>query len=148
LHFQGISTIIISDYKLLKNTTKRLHMLMHTSKRLPNAQSQYDEDSWSGLWVLIFGVWRSSKSNVDLQLPSSFLLIQGVEFWLTFLQIFWLISCACDTLIHVQTLFNFNLWFCTLEHILANPIVLQYFVIIKTLEKLYKNQICSNRRHY
>jgi len=40
--------------------------------------------------------------------------------------------------IHAQTLLKLNLWSCTLEHILAYLIVLKYFVIIKTLEELYK----------
>jgi hypothetical protein len=43
------------------------------------------------------------------------------------------------SLIHVHTLLSFNIWSCILEHILAYPIVFQYFVIIKTLEKLYKD---------
>jgi len=35
---------------------------------------------------------------------------------------------------------NLNLYFCTFNHILAYLIVLQYFVIIKTLEALNKFQ--------
>jgi len=89
------------------------------------------------LWVFC-----SSESDAYLQLLSSFFLIQGVDFWFTFLQIFYhslfSFSCASDILIHVHNIFNFNLCSCTLEHILANPIVFQYFVIIKTLEELYK----------
>jgi len=57
---------------------------------------------------------------------------------LTFLQIFYHSLLAFDALIHVQILLNFILWSCTLEHILTHPIFLQYFVIIKTLEELYK----------
>jgi len=48
-------------------------------------------------------------------------------------------SCSFDAFIHVQTLLNFNIWSCILEHILTYLIVLQYFVIIKTLEELYKS---------
>jgi len=34
LHFQGIFTIITQDYNLLKYTSKRLHLLNHTRKKL------------------------------------------------------------------------------------------------------------------
>jgi len=43
------------------------------------------------------------------------------------------------SLMHFQTLLNFNIWSCILEHILTYPIVFQYFVIIKTLQELYKD---------
>jgi len=43
------------------------------------------------------------------------------------------------SLMHVQTLLNFNIWLCIFEHKLTYPIVFQYFVIIKTLEKFYKD---------
>ena len=69
-------------------------------------------------------------------------LIQDVDFWLTFLPIFYrgLLSlfCASDALIHVNYLVEYIIWSCTLEQILVYPIVLQYFVIFKTFEELYK----------
>jgi hypothetical protein len=43
---------------------------------------------------------------------------------------------------------NLILWSCRLEHILAYPIVLLYFFIIKTSEALYKTHFGSNIHHY
>jgi len=37
LHFQEIFTIITTNYKMLKDTTKRLPILKYTTKRLSNA---------------------------------------------------------------------------------------------------------------
>jgi len=71
-----------------------------------------------------------------------FLLIQWVDFWLTFHHIFYhsllSFSCVSDALILAQYFDRYICWSCTLEQILVYPIVLQYFVMIKTLEELYK----------
>jgi len=72
----------------------------------------------------------------------------SVDFWLTFLRILYQsfnFFCVSDALIYVQTLINFNLRSYTLKHILVYPLVLQYFVIIKTLEALYKSIFFSTR---
>lgn len=47
-----------------------------------------------------------------------------INLWLTFLQIFYQVfrfSCASDAFIYVHNLVYFNLWYCTLEHILTYP---------------------------
>jgi len=71
-----------------------------------------------------------------------FLLIQDIDFWLIFFEIFYhsLLSFfgAYDALIHVQYNDGCIIWYCTLKQISVYLIVLQYFVIIKTLEELHK----------
>jgi hypothetical protein len=93
-----------------------------------------------------FRVFYSSQSD-DLQILISSLWVQ-LFFWSKMLTSDWPFfrsstksfnfSCASVALIYVQTLINFNLWSYTLKHILAYLIVLQYFVIFKTLKTLYK----------
>ena len=67
-----------------------------------------------------------------------FLLIHYVEFWLTFYHCLLSFSCASDALIYIQYFDGYIIWSCTLEQKLVYSIIIQYFVIIKTLEQLYK----------
>jgi hypothetical protein len=122
-------------------------LCMYVVNRRQTVLSKFDRDNyirrklWRGFWnpqsLMFFRVWwRSSASE---WLPSS-----DPKCWLMFdLYSYLLPSLLASlalliSLMHVQTLLNFNIWSCILEHILVYPTVFQY-VIIKTLEELYKD---------